>query len=66
MTPPLEPPPGCVEIPGFIVPIQGYGDRPAWLTREGNVTHQWQLRGIWPTAELADAARERACEGLEE
>ena len=65
MTPPLEPPPGCVAMPDFCVEVR----HPAysiWLTRRGTWSDRRELRGIWPTAELADAARERACEGLEE
>ena len=61
MTPPLEPPPGCVEIPGFCVEVRRLG---LWLTQTGEWTDRRELRGIWPTAELADAAMERARRSL--
>lgn len=52
-------PPGCMEIPGFIIPI--HSDPPAWLTLEGNVTHLWQERGVWETPELANEAINKFC-----
>lgn len=49
-----EPPPGCLEIPGFILTHpQG------WLTQDGEVTSDWNRRGVWATAEEAREARER-------
>ena len=62
MNPPTERPPGCQEIPGFIVKV----GTAAWLTIEGLPTSAWHARGIWPTLEEADAAREKFCQNLPE
>lgn len=59
MNSPIEPPPGCQEIPGYIVQV---GNR-AWLTQGGQLT-RWRRRGVWPTLEEADAAREKFCQTL--
>ena len=56
--PPQEPPQGCQEIPGYILPIRQGG----WLTQNLTVTHIWQHRGIWPTPEAAQAALDKAVE----
>jgi hypothetical protein len=58
---PVDPaPPGCLELPGFIVPIHSKDD-PAWLTLYGAVTHVWSERGNWETAELAYEAISKFC-----
>jgi len=47
---PKEPPECCQEIPGFIcVVVEGC----AWLTKEGDVTTDWNRRGVWDTTEEA-------------
>ena len=62
MKPPLEPPKGCQEMPGFIVCVSGS----CWLTQGGGVTFNWHDRGIWKTAKAADKAREKFCKTLPE
>lgn len=52
---PKEPPEGCQEIPGFILPLP-CGKR--WYTKDGRITIHWRERGVWPTAE---AARKAMC-----
>lgn len=52
MTPPQEPPPGCQEIPGFILTLKSGG----WLTKEGFPTWIFEERGVWPTQEAAEEA----------
>jgi hypothetical protein len=49
MIEPLEPPPRCMAISGFIVEI-GEG-RKHWLTKAGGVTENWSERGVWDTQE---------------
>lgn len=51
----IEPPEGCMEIPGFILIIKG-GD--AWFTKTGEVTKNFGERGVWETKEDADRAQE--------
>lgn len=53
---PKEPPPGCQEIPGFILDVF---DGSAWMRADGTVTDKWAERGVWPTLEDAAAAREK-------
>lgn len=57
-TPPREPPPGCLEIPGICVEA---GRQGTWLTQDGK---RWTMdrseRGIWKTNESALAAAEKA------
>lgn len=62
MNPPTERPPGCQEIHGYVVQV-GFG---GWLDSEGEPTVCWHERGIWPTLEEADAAREKFCKTLPE
>lgn len=45
-------PPGCMEIPGYIIPVHSM-DTPAWLKQDGAVTRVWAERGVWPTAAAA-------------
>jgi hypothetical protein len=52
---PIEPPPGCQVIPGFIVVVFAKG----WLTKTGRVTFEFSERGVWPTQESAEAARDK-------
>lgn len=49
-------PPGCVEIPGFILDVF---DGSAWMTADGKVTDVFAERGIWPTQEEAAEAMKR-------
>jgi hypothetical protein len=51
----IEPPPGCQEIPGFIVETR---ERDQWLTQSGGITDDWRMRGVWPTQSEAEAARD--------
>ena len=48
-------PEGCQEIPGFILDVF---DGSAWITQDGQVTTEWSQRGIWPTVEAAEAAKQ--------
>ena len=50
----LEPPPECVEIPGYIIVIE-MGK--SWLTKDGILTTNFKERGIWKTPVEAEAAR---------
>lgn len=50
---PIDPPPGCQEIPGFIVEL---GREGPWLTQDGFLTSDWKRRGVWETAEAAETA----------
>lgn len=54
---PKEPPEGCQEIPGFIV---DFFDGSAWLTKECQVTTEWDKRGVWATYEEAETEMMRA------
>ena len=45
-----EVPAGGQKIPGYILDVC---DGSAWITPDGQVTDQWQERGIWPTPEAA-------------
>ena len=56
----LEPPPGCIEIPGFILVIEP-GRK--WLTQNGQATTVFGERGIWETEEDAERARDVFFEG---
>lgn len=49
---PIEPPPGCQEVPGFILTIPC-----GWLKKDGTPTDKWTERGIWPTVEAAETFR---------
>ena len=51
-------PPGCQEIPGFILTVE---TGKVWLTQDGEETTVWEKRGVWPTAQAADRARARFC-----
>ena len=53
-------PPGCQEIPGYVVPVYSM-DTPAWLTLDGDVTRVWQERGVWPTSAAARDAIDKFC-----
>ena len=53
MDKPIEPPPGCQEIPGFIL-VVGEG----WVTQDGRHTLEFSARGVWPTQAEAEAARD--------
>ncbi len=48
----IEPPAGCMEIPGFIMIVKGGG----WLTKDGKVTENFEERGVWETPEDAEMA----------
>jgi hypothetical protein len=50
---PIEPPPGCQEISGFILNVKD-----GWVTRDGQLTTVFSERGVWPTQEAAEAARD--------
>jgi len=56
-TPVLDPPEGCMEIAGYILCV---GNK-HWMTETGGVTDILEDRGVWPTAEEAEAAVERFC-----
>ena len=55
MDKPIDHPPGCQEVPGFVVETRV---RDQWLTLSGGITDDWRLRGVWPTQEAAEAARD--------
>lgn len=55
MNKPIDPPPGCQEIPGFILSV--FGGR-GWFTQDGELTNDWNKRGVWPTQAEAEAARD--------
>lgn len=48
----LEPPVGCMEIPGYILVLKAGG----WLTKAGAVTSVFKDRGVWATEEAAAEA----------
>jgi len=50
---PIDPPPGCQEIPGFILKVKD-----GWVTQAGQFTMVFSERGVWPTQEAAEAARD--------
>jgi hypothetical protein len=50
---PIDPPPGCQEIPGIILVVNG-----GWVTQDGQFTAVFSERGVWPTQEAAEAARD--------
>jgi len=50
---PIEPPPGCQEIPGFILKVKD-----GWVTQDGRFTTLFSERGVWPTQAEAKAARD--------
>ena len=58
MNTPIEPPDGCLEIPGFILVIE---EGKSWLMQYGGVTTNFTERGVWETAGDADQARNRFC-----
>jgi len=47
-----EPPKGTQAIPGYILPVFGGS---AWITQAGEITNDWQKRGVWKTPEDAQA-----------
>ena len=53
MDKPIDPPPGCQEIPGFVLVVNG-----GWVTQSGQFTTVFSERGVWPTQEAAEAARD--------
>lgn len=55
-----EVPPGCLEIPGIILEIEGAVLQ--WITQDGQITPDWRQRGIWPTEVEAIAVRNRVVE----
>ena len=58
MTTQLEPPEGCQEIEGFILVIEeGF----KWFTQYGDITTNFNERGVWGTKSDADDARELFC-----
>ena len=57
-----EPPTGCVEIPGFILPLPVLK---LWFTQTGELTNIFQRRGVWPTVEAALDARDKFTKELE-
>ena len=58
MNTPIEPPDGCLEIPGFILVTE---EGKSWFTQYGDVTRDFDKRGVWDTAGDADQARNRFC-----
>lgn len=52
----LPVPPGCMEAPGYILTLR---TGPGWITLDGRMTDKWQERGVWPTPEAADKARQK-------
>lgn len=52
----LEPPEGCIETAGFILVIE---PGISWLRKDLTMTTNWTERGVWETAEDAEAAREQ-------
>ena len=56
MTAMIEPPTGCMEIPGYILVVF---PGKLWLTQAGEVTEVWSERGIWPTEADAKIALEK-------
>lgn len=50
---PIDPPPGCQEIPGFILQVKD-----GWVTQDGQFTTVFSERGVWPTQAEAEAARD--------
>jgi hypothetical protein len=50
---PIDPPPGCQEIPGFVLVVNG-----GWVTHDGQFTTVFFERGVWPTQAEAEAARD--------
>ena len=58
MNTPIEPPDGCLEIPGFILVTE---EGKSWFTQYGDVTRDFDKRGVWETAGDADQARNRFC-----
>ncbi len=53
MDKPIDPPPGCQEIPGFILVV--FGGR-VWFTQDGELTNDWNKRGVWKTVQEAETA----------
>ena len=53
MDKPIAPPPGCQEIPGFILKVKD-----GWVTQSGQFTTVFSERGVWPTQAEAEAARD--------
>jgi len=51
---PKQVPEGCVECPGYILDMF---DGSVWITQDGRVTDKWEERGVWPTFEAAEQAR---------
>ena len=62
MTPPQEPPDGCQEIPGYILPL---GDG-RWLTKSGQWTRVWERRWVWATADDAQQTLAKMPEVIKE
>jgi hypothetical protein len=54
MKKPLEPPEGCVQMPGFILVVE---PETSWLTKDGAVTTVFADRGIWDSQEDAEKAK---------
>jgi hypothetical protein len=50
---PIDPPPGCQEVPGFILKVKD-----GWVTHDGQFTTVFAERGVWPTQAEAEAARD--------
>jgi hypothetical protein len=46
----LEPPKGCLEIPGVLLVIE---PGRLWLSKDGVITDKWHERGIWATKQDA-------------
>lgn len=55
----LEPPPGCMVQPGYILPV--FGGK-FWFTMTGDLTDVWSRRGVWPTEAEARAAKDEFLE----
>ena len=53
MDKPIDPPPGCQVIPGFILKVKD-----GWVTHDGQFTAVFSERGVWPTQAEAEAARD--------
>lgn len=51
-----EVPPRCIEIPGIILELPGGRQ---WITRDGQITNEWNRRGVWATAAEVQAVLEQ-------
>lgn len=52
---PLDPPPGCMEIPGYFMIVKG-GE---YVTVDGQITDDFKKRGVYDTIDALEDAKDR-------